>query len=144
MNSVEIIPVTGLPEIQEGDALAPMILEAIEASGAKIRDRDILVLAQKIVSKAEGRLLDLNSVEPSREALDIANRDGRDPRLVEAVLRESNEIVVASERALIVEHRTGRCAPTQASTARTSRGVRIGSCCCPAMPISPPGNYMKR
>ncbi len=107
MNSVEIIPVTGLPEIQEGDALAPMILEAIEASGAKIRDRDILVLAQKIVSKAEGRLLDLNSVEPSREALDIANRDGRDPRLVEAVLRESNEIVVASERALIVEHRTG-------------------------------------
>ena len=107
MKTVEIIPVTGLPEIREGDALAPLILEAIEAGGAKIQNRDILVLAQKIVSKAEGRILDLKSVEPSQEALDIANRDGRDPRLVEAVLRESNEIVVASERALIVEHRTG-------------------------------------
>ena len=107
MKTVEIIPVAGLPEIREGDALAPLILEAIEAGGAKIRDRDILVLAQKIVSKAEGRILDLNSVEPSQEALEIANRDGRDPRLVEAVLRESNEIVVASERALIAEHRSG-------------------------------------
>ncbi len=107
MNNVEIIPVTGLPEIKEGDALAPLILEAIETGGMRIRDRDVLVLAQKIVSKAEGRVLDLKSVEPSPEAIDIANRDGRDPRLVEAVLRESNEIVVASERALIVEHRTG-------------------------------------
>ena len=107
MKNVEIIPVTGLPEIKEGDALATLILEAIEAAGAKIRDRDVLVLAQKIVSKAEGRILDLKSVEPSQEAIEIANRDGRDPRLVEAVLRESNEIVVASERALIAEHRTG-------------------------------------
>ena len=107
MNNVEIIPVPGLPEIRDGDALAPLILEALEAGGAKIRDRDVLVLAQKIVSKSEGRILDLKTVEPSPEALDIANRDGRDPRLVEAVLRESNEIVVASERALIVEHRTG-------------------------------------
>ena len=107
MSNVEIIPVTGLPEIKEGDALAPLILEALETGGMKIQDRDVLVLAQKIVSKAEGRILDLKSVEPSPEAFDIANRDGRDPRLVEAVLRESNEIVVASERALIVEHRTG-------------------------------------
>ena len=107
MNSVEIIPVTGLPEIKEGDALASLILEALETGGEHIRDRDILVLAQKIVSKAEGRILDLKSVEPSQEAIEIANRDGRDPRLVEAVLGESNEIVVASERALIAEHRSG-------------------------------------
>ncbi len=107
MNSVEIIPVTGLPEIKEGDALAHLILNALEADGVKIQDRDILVLAQKIISKAEGRVLDLKSIEPSREALEIANRDGRDPRLVEAVLGESNEIVAASERALIVEHRSG-------------------------------------
>jgi len=107
MNSVEIIPVAGLPEIKEGDALAPLILEALEADGVIIQARDVLVLAQKIVSKAEGRILDLKSVEPSQEALDIANRDGRDPRLVEAVLGESNEIVVASERALIAEHRSG-------------------------------------
>ena len=107
MKNVEIIPVTGLPEIKKGDALAPLILNALETGGVKIRNRDVLVLAQKIVSKAEGRILDLKSVEPSQEAIDIANRDGRDPRLVEAVLGESNEIVVASERALIVEHRTG-------------------------------------
>ena len=107
MNSVEIIPVTGLPEIKEGDALASLILEALETGGEHIQDRDILVLAQKIVSKAEGRILDLKSVEPSQEAIEIANRDGRDPRIVEAVLGESNEIVVASERALIAEHRSG-------------------------------------
>lgn len=107
MKNVEIIPVTGLLEIKEGDALATLILEAIESAGAKIQNRDVLVLAQKIVSKAEGRILDLKSVEPSQEAIEIANRDERDPRLVEAVLRESNEIVVASERALITEHRTG-------------------------------------
>ncbi len=107
MKNVEIIPVAGLPEIKEGDALAPLILNALETGGVRIRDRDVLVLAQKIVSKAEGRVLDLKSVEPSQEALEIADRDGRDPRLVEAVLRESNEIVVASERALIAEHRSG-------------------------------------
>lgn len=107
MSGVRILPVHGLPEIRAGDPLASLIVGALEAGGEQIRERDVLVVAQKIVSKAEGRLLDLGSVEPSRRALAIANRDGRDPRLVEAVLRESNEIIVASERALIVEHRTG-------------------------------------
>jgi len=107
MKRVELIPVAGLPEILEGDPLASLILGALEAGGERIREGDALVLAQKIVSKAEGRLLDLNDVRPSREARAIARRDGRDPRLVEAVLRESNEVVAASERALITEHRTG-------------------------------------
>lgn len=107
MKRVEIIPILGLPEVQNRDAIAPLILGALDAEGIKVQNRDVLVLAQKIISKAEGRLLDLGGVEPSRKALDIACRDGRDPRLVEAVLRESNEIVVASENALIVEHRTG-------------------------------------
>lgn len=107
MKRVELIPVAGLPEIREGDPLAYLILGALEAGGERIREGDALVLAQKIVSKAEGRLLDLNDVRPSREARAIARRDGRDPRLVEAVLRESNEVVAASERALITEHRTG-------------------------------------
>lgn len=107
MKRVELIPVAGLPEIREGDPLASLILGALEAGGERIREGDALVLAQKIVSKAEGRLLDLNAVRPSREARAIARRDGRDPRLVEAVLRESNEVVAASERALITEHRSG-------------------------------------
>ena len=107
MKNVEIIPVPGMPEIRAGDDLVPLILKAIDAGGGKIQDRDVLVLAQKIVSKAEGRTLDLKRIQTSQEAIDIAIRDGRDPRLVEAVMRESNEIVVASERALIVEHRTG-------------------------------------
>ena len=80
MKNVEIIPVIGLPEIKEGDALATLILETIEVAGAKIQNRDILVLAQKIVSKAEGRILDLKSVEPSQEAIEIANRDGPGPQ----------------------------------------------------------------
>ncbi len=124
MNRVEILPVAGLPEIREGDDTARLILEALARGGEQLRRGDVLVLAQKIVSKAEGRLLDLGQVRPSPEARAIAERDGRDPRLVEAVLRESNEVVVASERALIVEHKTGAvCAHAGIDRSNTGGGA---------------------
>jgi coenzyme F420-0:L-glutamate ligase/coenzyme F420-1:gamma-L-glutamate ligase len=107
MNPVELIPIPGIPEVRPGDDLAELIARAAEGAGIEIQDSDILALAQKIVSKAEGRYVRLSEVEPSAEAAKIAGRDGRDARLVEVVLRESNEVISASKRALIVEHRSG-------------------------------------
>lgn len=97
-----VIPVAGLPEISEGDQLAALI-----ASAAEIQDGDIVVIAQKVVSKAEGRTRSLASVRPGSEAERIAAETGRDPRLVELILGESTGVVRASERALIVRTRHG-------------------------------------
>lgn len=107
MSPVELIPLPGMPEVRPGDDLAGLIASAAAMADIILADGDVIAIAQKIVSKAEGRYVRLSDVEPSAEAVEIANRDGRDARLVEAVLRESNEIVAASERALIVEHRSG-------------------------------------
>jgi coenzyme F420-0:L-glutamate ligase / coenzyme F420-1:gamma-L-glutamate ligase len=84
---IEILPVRGLPEIREGDDLAAMTLER-----ADVRERDIVVVAQKAVSKVEGRVIRIDSLEPSEKARELAG-DERDPREVEAVLRESVRIV---------------------------------------------------
>jgi coenzyme F420-0:L-glutamate ligase / coenzyme F420-1:gamma-L-glutamate ligase len=90
---VEVMSIAGLPEIREGDDLARLISRAARKSRVTFRDQDILVLAQKVVSKAEGRLARLSTVEPSAQALQLAAKRGRDPRLVEIILRESRRIV---------------------------------------------------
>lgn len=87
------IGIAGLPEISVGCDLADMILNATEAQGTSLEHGDILVVTQKIVSKAEGRTVELGTVEPSAFAQQFALHTGRDPRLVELVLRESVEIV---------------------------------------------------
>jgi coenzyme F420-0:L-glutamate ligase/coenzyme F420-1:gamma-L-glutamate ligase len=107
MTRIELIPIPGIPEVHPGDNLSDIIFSALTESNLQLLDSDILTVAQKIVSKAEGRFVRLSGIDPSPEAIQIAERDGRDARLVEVVLRESNEVVVASERALIVEHRSG-------------------------------------
>lgn len=93
--------------VAPGDALAPLIVEASERAGLTIRDGDVLILAQKIVSKAEGRYVDLRAVEPSAQARELAERLGKDPRHVEVVLSESNEVVRAERQILVVENRLG-------------------------------------
>src|SRR5207237_6349149 len=93
--------VAGLPEVRPGDDLAAMVAERTE-----LRDGDVLVVAQKVVSKAEGRLRDLRSVRPSPRALDYAERHQEDPRMIQLVLDESVR-VVRDERVLIVETRHG-------------------------------------
>ncbi len=90
---LEIIGLTGIPEIRPGDDLGPMILQTASAQGTPIQDADVVVVTQKIVSKAEGRLVELSTVEPSKKALQLAEASGRDPRIVELVLRESRAIV---------------------------------------------------
>ncbi len=84
---ISIIPVHGLPEIREGDDLAALVVGLIE-----LADADVLVLAQKAVSKAEGRVIRIDSLEASEHAIRLAG-DERDPREVEAILRESKRIV---------------------------------------------------
>jgi len=96
-----------LPLVGPGDDLVTFILDGCAASGETLADGDILVLAQKIVSKAEGRTVALASVTPSAEALRLAQSVKKDPRLVEVILAETNEVVRCREGALIVENRFG-------------------------------------
>jgi coenzyme F420-0:L-glutamate ligase/coenzyme F420-1:gamma-L-glutamate ligase len=84
-----------------------MILSALKGAGLTLENGDILVLAQKIVSKAEGRLVELASVSPSPAALELAAQTDKDPRLAELVLRESNAILRTRPGSVIVEHRLG-------------------------------------
>lgn len=104
---VRIIGVTGLPEVRPGDDLAALIAEACHRQGTPLLEGDVVVVTQKVVSKAEGRLLPLASVEPSPFARALAERWGKDPRLVEVVLRESRRIVRMDRGLLIVETRHG-------------------------------------
>jgi coenzyme F420-0:L-glutamate ligase / coenzyme F420-1:gamma-L-glutamate ligase len=103
---IELIPVAGLPEVREGDDLARLIFSNTRTAGIAFRDRDIVVIAQKIVSKAEGRLTKLSAVEPSEQASLLAAKEGRDARLVEIILRESRRIV-REHPVLIVETHHG-------------------------------------
>ncbi len=95
------------PAVLPGDDLPSLIIDALAARGLEPRDGDVIVLAQKIVSKAEGRLVNLASVEPGAEALALAARVLKDSRMVELVLRESVRVVRALPNLLIVEHRLG-------------------------------------
>jgi coenzyme F420-0:L-glutamate ligase / coenzyme F420-1:gamma-L-glutamate ligase len=98
MRGLEILPVRGIPEVRPGDDLPDLISRA---AGEDLREGDILVVTHKIVSKAEGQIVDLSAVVPSALAKDFAARYGRDPRQIEVVLRESRRIV-RMDRGLII------------------------------------------
>jgi coenzyme F420-0:L-glutamate ligase/coenzyme F420-1:gamma-L-glutamate ligase len=102
---VEILALAGIPEIRPGDALGPLIGDALErtAGTLPLRDGDVLVVTQKIVSKAEGALVDLRTVEPRPEAIAWAAAWGRDARQIEVVLREARRIVRMERGVLITE-----------------------------------------
>jgi coenzyme F420-0:L-glutamate ligase/coenzyme F420-1:gamma-L-glutamate ligase len=104
---LEIVALAGLPEVAEGARLGDLITAGATAAGIDLADGDILVISQKIVSKAEGRVRDLAAVEPGAEAIELAARTDRDPRLVELVLGESKRILRATAAALIVETHAG-------------------------------------
>ena len=104
---VTLTALPGIGEIVEGDDLAARISDAIVASGTAIDDRCVVVVAQKIVSKSEGRRVFLDEVEPSARALEIAAITRKDPALVECVLRESSEVLRVRTNVLIVRHRLG-------------------------------------
>jgi coenzyme F420-0:L-glutamate ligase/coenzyme F420-1:gamma-L-glutamate ligase len=99
--------VAGIPLIQEGDDLAEIIYEAAINSELNFEDEDVLVLAQKIVSKAEGRLVNLTTVTPSSEAINLATFLDKRPELVELILRESTEVLRTRPGTIIVQHKAG-------------------------------------
>jgi coenzyme F420-0:L-glutamate ligase / coenzyme F420-1:gamma-L-glutamate ligase len=107
MTCLEIIALQGLPWISAGDDLVKLIASALELNGIALRAGDVLVVAQKIVSKAEGRFVDLATIEPSAAAIALAADVDKDPRLVEVILSESVRVVRARRGVLIVEHRLG-------------------------------------
>lgn len=96
-----------MPLIHPGYNLPELILQALERVGISLQDGDILVLAQKIVSKAQGRLVNLATVTPSKQALALEGETGKDPRLLELVLQESNAVLRTRPGSIIVEHRLG-------------------------------------
>jgi coenzyme F420-0:L-glutamate ligase/coenzyme F420-1:gamma-L-glutamate ligase len=104
---IQVIGIEGFPEVQPGDDLVGLLLQAMTASVLKLQDSDILVITQKIVSKAEGRLVALNEIAPSAFALTIAAQTGKDPRFVEVILRETKRIVRMDREVLIVETHHG-------------------------------------
>jgi len=104
---VEVIGVTGLPIIREGDDLASMIVDAARAQGTELMDGDIVVLSHVIVSRAEGRTVDLKDVEPSPIAERFAEFTMKDPRLVEVVLGDSRAVRRMAPGVLITETRQG-------------------------------------
>ena len=106
MQRVELLAVSGLPMVKAGDDLAALIRERLTGELA-LRKGDVLVLAQKIVSKAEGRLVEIATVKPSQRAIELAAEVQKDPRLVELILSESVRVVRARPNVLIVEHRLG-------------------------------------
>jgi coenzyme F420-0:L-glutamate ligase/coenzyme F420-1:gamma-L-glutamate ligase len=121
---VQIIAVGGMPEVRPGDDLAALILEAARGQGVDIEDGDVLVVTQKIVSKAEGRLVDLRQVEPSPEAQEMAGRIGKDARLLEVILRESRRIVRQERGVIICETKHGFvCANAGVDTSNVDGGV---------------------
>jgi coenzyme F420-0:L-glutamate ligase/coenzyme F420-1:gamma-L-glutamate ligase len=99
--------IENIPMVEPGDDLVDQILSGLASMGETLQDDDVLVIAQKIISKAEGRYLDLRTVVPSEEAVRLAEEVDKDPRKVQAILDESNEVVRKRPGVLIVEQKQG-------------------------------------
>ncbi|MGA2286741.1 MAG: coenzyme F420-0:L-glutamate ligase [Dehalococcoidia bacterium] len=119
---VRVIGIAGMPEVAPGNDLAALILDALAAQGTTLQDGDVLVVTQKIVSKAEGRLAELATVEPSELAKQFARRWRKDARQVELVLREARRVVRMDRGVVIVEtHHGFVCANAGVDASNTGR-----------------------
>jgi len=124
--SVQIFPLVGLPEIKPGDDLAPLITKALGAQQLHPESGDVLVVAQKIVSKAEGRIVALESIDPSERAATWAKAWDKDARAVELVLRESKRIVRMERGVIIAETQHGFvCANAGVDLSNAPEGTAI-------------------
>lgn len=112
-NKVSLHALAGIPDIHPGDDLAGILIDTLKREDCPLKDGDILVLAHKVVSKAEGQIVALADVTPGAEALELAEKIHKDPRKVEVILSESTRVVRAMKRpdqdegTLIAEHRLG-------------------------------------
>jgi coenzyme F420-0:L-glutamate ligase/coenzyme F420-1:gamma-L-glutamate ligase len=107
ISELSIRAVPGVGEVVPGTDLGAMVLDALARADLSLQPGDVLVLAQKIVSKAEGRYVDLRDIQPSPRAQDLARITGKDPRLVEVILGESTTVLRARPNVLITRHRLG-------------------------------------
>ncbi len=107
MNSIELIPIPGIPLVQPGDDLGAIVGDSIEGAGIWLQEHDVVVVAQKIVSKAEDRYASLDDVTPSSAAIELAMRVEKDPRLVEIILGESQSVLRYRPGLMIVNHKLG-------------------------------------
>ena len=120
---VTLIGIEGLPEVRPGDALDRLIIEAAGTQGTPLATGDVLIVTQKVVSKAEGRLVRLSDIEPSAQAIEAAKTADKDPRLVEVVLRESRRVVRMDRGVIITEtHHGFRCANSGVDASNVGAG----------------------
>ncbi len=106
-SALELFAVPDLPMVRPGDNLVALIADGLTRAGRNLRDGDVVVVAQKIVSKSESRQIDLASVTPSPEAVALAAEVGKDPRLVSVILSESVRVVRRRPNLMIMQHRLG-------------------------------------
>ncbi len=107
MTDLTFTPIPDIPIVRPGDDLGALIATAAGAAGLALQNDDVLVVTQKVVSKAENRFVCLRDVTPSRRALDLAGTTGKDPRLLEVILWDTAEVVRVRRDLIIVEHRLG-------------------------------------
>jgi coenzyme F420-0:L-glutamate ligase / coenzyme F420-1:gamma-L-glutamate ligase len=107
MKRLELMGLEGIGEVGKGDSVGALICDACSRQNISLLDDDVLVVAQKIVSKAEGRVISLDDVQPSARAIELAGELDKEPALVEVILRESRGIIRMGGRALIVETHHG-------------------------------------
>jgi coenzyme F420-0:L-glutamate ligase / coenzyme F420-1:gamma-L-glutamate ligase len=125
-SSISIKPILGLPEIKPGDNLVKMVIDAAFKQDIAIQHKDILVFAQKIVSKSEGRIVKIRDISPSHFSIAASKLLDKDPRFVEIILRESQRIVKMDRGKLIVENRKGIiCANAGVDISNVSGGEEV-------------------
>jgi coenzyme F420-0:L-glutamate ligase / coenzyme F420-1:gamma-L-glutamate ligase len=135
---IEIIPLIGLPEVASGDDVARLLVEAAKEQGLVPRQRDVFVVAQKIVSKAEGRIVHLDTIKPSERAERWAAEHHKDPRVIEIVLREASGIVRMERGVIIARTRHGFvCANAGVDLSNAPEGTAL------LLPLDPDGSASK-
>lgn len=107
MNAVQVYPVEGLPLVKSGDNLGKLIVEAASKQGTPIQPGDVVVVTHVVVSKAEGNIVNLDEVKPTKKAQEIAAQTNKDPALVQVILDETREIVRIGQNSIITETTSG-------------------------------------
>ena len=107
VETIILYPLQDIPLIRSGDDLCTIIIESVESNKFQFSDGDILVIAQKIVSKSEGRLVNLKQIQPSKRSIKLASRTKKDPRLVELILSESKKVIRFKKGLIVVQNHQG-------------------------------------
>jgi coenzyme F420-0 gamma-glutamyl ligase (EC 6.3.2.-) len=138
--SLSLISLPGLPLVKPGDDLVCLIADGLARAGLALQPDDVLVVTSKIVSKAEGRFVELAAVEPSPEALRLAAVTGKDARLVELILRESSAVSRAAPGVLVVRHRLGF---VSANAGIDQSNIENGGAAVLLLPLDPDASAQK-